>query len=256
MHQSERQTVILRSLEKRGVCTVTDLAGRLSVSDETIRRDIKAMANRGLVQRVHGAVVLPDLFREPTFQRRLSRHAEAKQTIAKLAADCVADGDSVMLDTGSTTAYVARALAGHSGLTVVTNCCEIAATLGASGRNDVYLAGGSYRSDDSAVFGNNAIEFVRQFRVRLAFLSIGAINLEDGLMDYHLNEAEFSRAVIGQANHTCVVADSSKFGNQAPMKVCGLETVDSIIVETEPKSSFIHGLQDADVTVITPRADE
>ena len=104
MHRSARQAAIMRSLGLHGSCSVTGLAGQLAVSDETIRRDIKIMANKGLVERVHGGAVLPDLFREPDFQRRLNRNAEAKKAIARAAAAQVRDGDSLMLDTGSTTA--------------------------------------------------------------------------------------------------------------------------------------------------------
>ncbi len=251
MHASARQAAILSALEDQGVCRVGDLAERLAVSGETIRRDVKSMETKGLVNRVHGAVALHDLLREPGFQKRYSQNAEAKKAIAQRAANLVENGDSLMLDTGSTTAYVARALARRSGLTVVTNCSEIARTLTASGRNRVYMAGGEFRSDDSAVFGASTIAFVEQFRVRLAILSIGAINLVDGLMDYHLNEAEFSRAVIRQSNQVLVVADHSKFGSQASVKVCELAAVDQVITDSPPPKAYRKALRDAGVSLVT-----
>ncbi len=249
MHQSARQAAILRSLDLNGSCTVAGLAAQFEVADETIRRDIKVMANKGLVERVHGGAVLPDLFREPDFQKRLNRNAEAKKAIARAAAAQVRDGDSLMLDTGSTTAYVARALTQRSDLMVVTNCAEIARTLATNGRNKVYLAGGEFRADDMANFGPSAIRFVERFRVRHAVLSIGAIAADGGFMDFHLSEAEFSRAVIARANRVMVVADHSKFAAQAPVEVCGFAEVGALITDQPPPAAVAQRLDEAGVSV-------
>ena len=224
----------MKTLGLHGACSVAGLADQLAVSGETIRRDIKLMANRGLVERVHGGVILPDLFHEPAFQKRLGRNAEAKKAIARTAASQVPSGDSLMMDTGSTTAYVARALTGHSDLMVVTNCSDIAHTLAGNSRNKIYLAGGEFRADDSAVFGASAIGFVKQFRVGTAILSIAAIDPSAGFMDFHLSEADFSRAVIQQAGRVIVVADHTKFAAQAPVKVCDFSAVDTLVTDRPP----------------------
>jgi len=249
VHQSARQAAILRNLDLHGSCTVAGLAAQFEVAGETIRRDIKVMANKGLVERVHGGAVLPDLFREPDFQKRLNRNAEAKKAIARAAAAQVRDGDSLMLDTGSTTAYVARALTQRRDLMVVTNCAEIARTLATNGRNKVYLAGGEFRADDTASFGPAAIRFVERFRVRHAVLSIGAIAAEDGFMDFHLREAEFSRAVIARASRVMVVADRSKFTAQAPVKVGDFAEVDTLITDQPPPPPIAKRLSEAGVKV-------
>ncbi len=249
LHRSARQAAILQNLDLHGSCIVTGLAEQFAVSDETIRRDIKALANKGLVERVHGGAVLPDLFREPDFQKRLNRNAEAKKAIARAAAAQVRDGDSLMLDTGSTTAYLARALTQRSDLMVVTNCAEIARTLATNGRNKVYLAGGEFRADDTASFGAAAIRFVERFRVRHAVLSIGAIAADDGFMDFHLSEAEFSRAVIARANRVMIVADHSKFAAQAPIQVCGFAEVDVLITDQTPPDAIALRLHEAGVRV-------
>lgn len=252
MHRTARHAAIMKRLALHGSSTVTGLAGELAVSDETIRRDIKIMVDKGLVERVHGGVVLPDLFREPTFQKRFSQNAEAKKAIARAAAAQVRNGDSLMLDTGSTTAYVARALAAQSELMVVTNCAEIARTLANNARNKVYLAGGEFRADDAAIFGASAIEFVQRFRVRTAILSIAGITLEGGFMDFHLSEAEFSRAVMAQAARTMIVADHSKFAAQAPVKVCDFEEVDVLATDRPPPAAVADRLAKAGVTVLVP----
>ncbi len=243
MLRSARQATILKALGRQGACKVNELAEQLAVSDETIRRDVKAMAGKGLVERVHGGVVLPPAPSEPAFQKRMARNAEEKRRIARLAAAQIRNGDSVMLDTGSTTAYVARALAEHKDLLVVTNCTEIALRL--AGRNRVYLAGGELRADDGAVFGAAAIRFVEQFRARTAVLSIGAVDPADGLMDFHLQEAEFSRALIQRAERTVVVTDHSKFGGHAPVRVCGFEEIDLLITDRAPPPELARRIAEA-----------
>ena len=249
-----RQSAILKAVSARGSCGVAELARELQVSGETIRRDIKAMARDGLVRKVHGGVGLPDLLRESSFRHRLAENAEAKQTIARLMAAQVRNGDSLMMDTGSTTAYVARELAGHRDLLLITNCTEIARTLANGQGNRVMLTGGELRGDDGAVFGAEAVRFVGGFRVALAILSIGAIDPRDGFMDFHPEEAEYSRAVIAQARRVFVVADQSKFGRPAPVKVCGPEAVDVLVTDRAPTPAFAARLAEARVQVLTPAA--
>jgi len=188
---------------------------------------------------------------EPPFEKRMNKRVEAKQAISSLVAGIIKDGDSIMLDTGSTTAYVARALAAHRKLSVVTNCTEIARTLAREASNRVHLCGGALRADDWATFGSAAIEFVRQFHVNYAILSIGGVTDDGSFMDYHLEEAEFSRAVIAQAKKTIVVADYSKFGHPNFIKVCDFEQVDMVVVERPPPAGIAARLEEAGVTVFT-----
>jgi DeoR family glycerol-3-phosphate regulon repressor len=246
-----RQSAILKAVTARGSCSVSELADELRVSGETIRRDIKVMARNGLVRKVHGGVGLPDLLRESSFRQRLAENAEAKEAIARLMAAQVRNGDSLMMDTGSTTAYVARELRDHRDLLLITNCTEIARTLADGKANRVMLAGGEVRGDDGAIFGPEAARFAGRFRTRLAVLSIGAIDLRDGFMDFHPEEAEFSRALIAQAGQTFVVADHSKFGRHAPVKVCAFEGIDVLVSDRAPPAAFSERLAEAKVEVLT-----
>ena len=251
----DRQTAILKSLNERaldggGICRVAELSALLGVSGETVRRDIKLMARDGLVRKVHGGVGLPDSAREPAFRQRLRENAQAKVAIARYAAREVHDGDSIMLDTGSTTAYVAEALLGHRNLTVITNSVDIANTLATHNGNRVFMAGGELRADDGAVLGGGAVAFIGQFRAQTAFLSVGAIDIEDGLMDYHMSEAEFSRSVIERADRTIIVADRSKLGLRALVRIAGFDAIDTLITDSEPFPAFAKRLQRDDVRVI------
>jgi DeoR family glycerol-3-phosphate regulon repressor len=249
MLQRRTQSEILDAVRLRGACRIGDLARELNVSDETIRRHVKPLVERGLVLRVHGGIVLPGEEQEPPFQRRMLENQHAKRRIAAVVASRIHDGDSLMMDTGSTTAYVALALRDHKSLLVVTNCLEIARTLATRNGNRVYMTGGELRSDDGAAFGPAAISFVRQFEVQYAILSIGAVSETSGFMDYHLCEGEFSRAVMAQGERTLVVADDSKFGRRAPIKVCDPDQVDALITNAEPPARLRTRLSEAGVDI-------
>ena len=250
MHLSKRQSAILDVVRLHGSFSVRDLADRLAVSDETIRRAVKTLSAHGLVRKVHGAVELPAGDGEPPFERRMRVCAQAKRRIAACAATLVEHGSALMLDTGSTTAYVSQALARHANLTVVTNSAEIARTLATRNGNRVFMAGGELRADDAAAFGPAALAFIGQFKVHTAILSIGAIHAEQGLMDYHLCEVEFSRAVMARAERTVVVADHSKFGRGAFVEVCALEAIDLLITDQPPPADFARRLRDGGVQVL------
>lgn len=249
MTVTNRAAEILRLLRLHGSCRIVDLAETLQVSDETIRRNIRPLVRRGLVLKVHGGIMLPDRMGEPPFQNRMQENREVKQRIAALAALQIKDGDSLILDGGATTAHVALALTGHRGLQVVTNSTEIARTLVGGEGNSVYMACGELRADDAAAFGIRACEFVRQFHVRHAILSIGAVNAW-GFMDQHPCEAEFARAGMAQAERVLVVADRTKCGRDGFVRVCGLDEVDMLITDAEPPSSIARPLADAEVDVL------
>lgn len=245
-----RQSEILTSLRERGSCSIGELARQLRVSEETIRRNLKPLVARGLLHRVHGGVVLPQELGEPPFERRMRENEAAKRCIAAAAAEMIEEGDSVMMDTGSTTAYVSRALYRHSRLVVVTNSAEIARGLATRNGNRVYMAGGELRADDAAAFGPAALSFLRQFRVKFAILSIGAIDERQGLMDFHLSEGELSRTVMAQAEQVVVVADHSKFGRSGLVRVCDLTDIHVLITDRDPPAAFARKLREANVHVV------
>lgn len=250
MHRQARETEILRALGAAGAVRVADLVDRLGVSDETVRRDLKRMSAEGLVRRMHGGVMLPDPDGEPAFRSRMRQNSAAKQAIGRAAAALVRDGDSLMLDTGTTTAYLAQALRGHRDLLAVTNSVDIARVLATRNGNRVYMAGGELRADDGAALGPSAIRFIEQFRVRWAFLSVGAIDIADGFMDYDLEEAEFSRVVMQRAERTVFVADDSKFGRRGLVTVCPLAKVETLVTNAAPPAAFADAFSEALTNVL------
>lgn len=246
---SKRHTAILASLQHLGTATIMELADQLGVSDETIRRDAILLQHKGEVFKLHGALTLPHLAGEAPFERRLRENSDAKRAIAKFACGLVADGDSLMLDTGTTTSIFAQELRIRSNLTIVTNSSDIARTLATVNGNTVYMAGGALKGDNGAAFGPSAVEFMSRFRVRHAFISIGAINVEGGLMDAELSEAAIAAMALSRAEHRVVLTDASKFGKTALVNVCGFDGVDRLITEQLPNGKLADALGHANVQV-------
>ena len=249
MDYSPRRGRILSLLAEKGTIGVNALAALLDVSVETVRRDVKALAGRGEIVRMHGAVGLPSAVSEAPFERRMRENREAKEAIAALAAGTIRDGESVMLDTGTTTSLLARALLDHRRLTVVTNSSDIARTLATVNGNKVYMAGGELRSDSGAALGFSAIEFVSRFSVDHAVISAGAVNAASGVMDYDLEEAQFGQAVLARGRRRVVVTDSSKFGQKGLVRVCALADFDELIANRMPPADLTQALHAADVSL-------
>ena len=168
----------------------------------------------------------------------MRENADAKRAIARAVAATIRDGESVMLDTGTTTSFLARELLGHRRLTVVTNSSDIARTLATVNGNKVYMAGGELRSDSGAAFGVSAIEFVGRFSVNHAVISTGAIDASAGVMDYDLEEAEFARMVLSRGARTLVVTDHTKFGRQGLVQVCGFDGINELVTDRSPPADI------------------
>ena len=248
----KRQNDILRVVREQGSCSIADLAAQLAVSTETIRRNLQPLIESGAILRFHGGVLDPERQAEPPFQRRMQVNKSAKRIVAGLVRDLIQDGDSLILDNGTTTTYVAEALAQHSRLVVVTNSAEIACRLAHRNGNRVFMAGGELSGDDASAFGPASLEFLRQFEVRYAILSVAGITGRGDLVDFHLFEAEFSRVALERARETWVIADSSKFGREAPVRVCELSSVQRIITDLPPPADFARRCEAAGVTVQVP----
>lgn len=245
MIHSKRHGEILRLLNEEGTITIASLAERLGVSLETVRRDVRPLADDGSVLKMHGAVGLASMVSEAPFERRMRENAEAKRLIARMVAATIRDGEAIMLDTGTTTSFLARELLGHRRLTVVTNSSDIARTLATVNGNKVYMAGGELRSDSGAAFGISAIEFVSRFSVDHAVISIGAVDAVAGLTDYDLDEAEFARMVLSRGQRSLVITDHTKFGRQGLVRVCGFDGFSELATDQPPPHGIAAALSQA-----------
>lgn len=232
MHdKTQRQAVILDAVSKGGSLEVAALAATLGVTGETIRRDIKALQAKGLVTKVHGAVTLPNTVLNTSFHDRMKHNSEGKRRIAAAIAERVVDGDSLIIETGTTTTYVAQALTARRGLTIITNSLDVARSLAFRSDNAVYMAGGRLTPDDGAALDQSAADFVRRFRVKYSISSVVGVDLDDGLTANTVAEADFSRLVISRAETPIIAIDSSKFDRKGLVQVTETDRIGLIVTD-------------------------
>lgn len=236
---NQREEEILRALFRAGgSCRVSVLANELGVTLETIRRNVRNLEERGIVRKVHGGVHLLEDILEPSLESRLDKKVDAKEKLAKAVAEVISDGDSVFLDVGSTTAYVAQALCDHSKLFVVTNSVFVAQTLASRNNNRVFMAGGELRSHDGGAFGVEAQDLIKRLNVRFAVLSVGAVNAESGFMLHDLQEANLAHIAAQNAQVRIVVADGEKLGKRAPVTLDSARQINLFFTDTQPSEDI------------------
>ncbi len=255
MNHSKRHGEIMRLLREEGTITIASLADRLDVSLETVRRDIKPLTDSGVVLKMHGAIGLPSMTGEAPFERRMRENADAKRAIARMVAATIRDGESVMLDTGTTTSFLARELLKRRRLTVVTNSSDVARTLATVNGNRVHMAGGELRSDSGAAFGVAAIEFISRFNVDHAVISAGAVDASTGIMDHDLAEAEFARMVLTRGRRSLVVTDHTKFGRRGLVQVCGFSGIAELATDQPPPPDIATALRSAGTRLVVAQSD-
>jgi DeoR family transcriptional regulator, glycerol-3-phosphate regulon repressor len=246
----QRHGKIVSALRQHGNLSIAELAALVGVSEETIRRDAKPLEDLGDVIKMHGALALPHNISESPYERRMREYAPAKLAIARAAVQLVRDGDSMIIDTGSTTAFFARELRQRHNLTVITNSTEIARQLADVPGNRVYLAGGEIEAQSSASYGPTAVDFIARFRVKHSFISISALSVEAGPTDSTLHEAEFAAMAVARSDHRVILADSSKFGTISFVKVCRLDEIEAIVTEKAPEAEFFAALKESGTRLV------
>ncbi|MDQ0391939.1 DeoR/GlpR family DNA-binding transcription regulator [Labrys monachus] len=241
----ERIVDLVREHERM---SVDDLAGLLGSSRETIRRDLTELDGRGHIRKVHGGAVMPEAPREGAFPARLSEAIREKRAVARAAAALFGEGDTLFIDTGTTTLLFAEELARRPGITVITNGPQIARTVAAGG-GKVFVIGGEYRADVGEMTGSLAVEQIARFHAAHAVITVGGIG-RDGAMDFLLDEAQVARAMVAQARSVTVIADGSKLGRMALFQVCPLGRIDRLVVDVRPEGSLAEALTSAGVEVV------
>jgi DeoR family glycerol-3-phosphate regulon repressor len=231
MAQNLRQAEILRIAQAEGRVLVEDVAARLGVTVQTVRRDLSELAAAGRLRRVHGGAIPPSGVANIAYAQRRRLNAAAKEAIGRRAAAEVPEGASLFLGIGTTCEAVARALSGRQGLMVVTNNLTVAAILAEGGGAEVVVTGGEVRQADAGLVGAMAAEALRGFRPDLAVVGISAVDEAGSLLDYDLREAAVSRAALDGARRRLLVADAAKFARRAPVRVAGISDIDVLVTD-------------------------
>lgn len=226
---ADRHQVIADLVRERGSVRGRELAEALGVTDETIRRDLSRLEELGIVRRAHGGAVAPRLSDETDTAFRLQEHAAEKMAIGRRAAELVMDRSSIILDSGTTTLALARALQEVRDLVVVTTAVTNAIELVGNQRTTVIMTGGVIRPSTFGASGQLAAETLRGLHVDQTFLAIHSVSVAGGLTYPLLEEVDAKRAMIEAAGEVILLADHSKFGRQALVRVAPITAVHRIV---------------------------
>jgi DeoR/GlpR family transcriptional regulator of sugar metabolism len=250
MNIRERRALTLELLATQGEVSVADLSRRAGVSEMTVRRDLSALEGRGALIRLHGrAVVLVSRSYEPPFDVRVESARSAKENIGTVCADLIAEGETLVLDVGTTTLAVARALKGRRNITVLTPSLPIANLLAEEPGIRVMLTGGVIRHGERSLIGELAAASFREYRFDTVVLGVGGIDAVDGLTEYNVDDARVKRAAIENARRMIVVADATKLGRVAFVRICPIERVDMLITDHAAPAHEVASIRDAGVEV-------
>ncbi len=231
MALSIRQADILDLARSEGRVAVEDLARRFDVTVQTIRRDLTELADAGLLDRVHGGAMLRTGVANLGYDERRRMNEAGKAAIAGAAAAAIPDNSSLILNIGTTTEAVARALLGHRNLTVVTNNMNVANILAANPSCEVVVAGGVLRRSDGGLVGELTTHVFEQFKVDIAVIGCSALDEEGDILDFDLAEVRVSKAILRQARRAFLVADASKLGRPAPARLASLAEIDTVFTD-------------------------
>lgn len=240
-----RQQAILDTVNNACSAQIKDLAIELGVSEATVRRDIDEITAAGLAERVHGGLVKST---GTAFERFHSEKMQCmlheKQRIARKAASLVKNGDSIFLDSGSTTFFIAQNLANLTDLTIVTNNLDIAYSCKFHPSTSLLVTGGMRRDNFSVLIGDVAENMLKSFFVDMAFLGCDAISIENGVYNTNFMELGIKKQIVQCGKRLILVTDSSKFHKKALAKVCDVHELDMVITDTDLGADSLEKLKE------------
>lgn len=246
-----RRGKILEWIQEEGSARVRALAEAFSVSEVTVRQDLERLENDGHVVREHGGAYLKSV---PQQVRAMALHhlvnMDAKQRIGRAAAALVGDGETVILDSGSTTTEVAANLIGLERLTVITNALNIALMLGALPSCEVHMPGGHFKAPTLSLSGERSADYFQGLFAQKLFLATAAVSLDAGLTFPALSDISVKRAMIASAERVHLVADSSKIGMRSFSALGEIGLIHTLITDSGIKDADHQAFTDAGVEVI------
>ena len=234
----ERQQNILEMARQQGRVSVDNLAERFDVSPQTIRKDLNELCDQRLLFRVHGGAMITPSRENMGYEARRTLARAEKLAIGGRAAALIPDSASLFINIGTTTEAVADALVRHSGLMVITNNINVANSMRVYPGIEVVVAGGVVRRADGGIVGEAAVDFIRQFKVDFAVIGVSAIDADGSLLDYDFREVKVAKAIIANARHVILVADSSKFERRAPVRIGHISQVDTFVTDHCPDDAI------------------
>lgn len=244
-----RRRRILDWMQEEGSARVRDLAVAFQVSEATIRQDLERLESEGQITREHGGAFLNTV---PTQVGTMTLHhqdnMEQKRRIGTMAADLVKDGETIILDAGTTTTEIALRLVGRRNLTVITNALNIAIILGAVPGNAVHMPGGQFKAPTLSLSGDKSVDYFRSIFAGKLFLATAGVALDAGLTYPSFADLQLKEAMIKAASRVYLVADSSKINKSSFTRLGSLELIHSFVTDS--------GITEADATAFRARGIE
>jgi len=234
MFLAGRQAEILELAKLQGRVLVDELAARFSVTPQTIRKDLNDLCDARVLTRIHGGATFPSGTENMKYEARRQIAAQEKQAIGIAAAELIPNNTSLFINIGTTTEAVGEALLDHHELMVITNNINVANRLRLLPAIEVVISGGVVRASDGGIVGEAAVDFIRQFKVDYAVIGASAIDEDGALLDFDFREVKVAQAIIANARHVILVADSTKFERTAPVRIGHLSQVHTFITDACP----------------------
>jgi DeoR/GlpR family transcriptional regulator of sugar metabolism len=252
MDVQKRRLETAELIEQRGEAKVAELSALFGVSDMTIRRDLEALQREGIIKRVRrGAISATSRSYEPPFALRAERFREEKSRIGRAASSMVSDGETVILDVGSTVLAAAEVLRERRNLTILTPSLRAAWLLADKPDLRVIVTGGIVRPGERSLVGTLSERAFESLYCDILFMGIGGINVRAGLTEFNLEDARVKQEAMKYSQRRIVLADASKLGKVAFMRVAGLEEVDALITDAGADPDTVAELRSAGLEVIT-----
>lgn len=250
MKPRQRQAAILEYLQKQGKCSVEELAQHFDTTGTTIRKDLVILEHAGTVIRTYGGVVLNKEESDPPIDHKTLINTHKKELIAEAAVSFIHDGDSIILDAGSTVLQMVPLLSRFNNITVMTNSLHIVNALSElDNEQTILMPGGTFRKKSASFHGQLAENAFEHFTFDKLFMGTDGIDLNAGVTTF--NEVyTVSKAMCNAAREVILMADSSKFGRKSPNVVCSLESVDKLITDAGIDPAFRQALEEKGIDVI------
>lgn len=255
-----RHNEIMDAARESGSVTVEDLAERFGVTPQTIRRDLNELCGQGLLSRTHGGALLGSGVANVGYHTRRDMAADTKAAIAMTCAEAIPNGSSLFINIGTTTEAVARALLKHREILVITNNINVATILVDNPDCDVIVAGGMLRRSDGGLVGEATADVIKQFKVDFAVVGASGIDEDGTLLDFDYREVRVSQSILQHSRNVYLVADQTKIGRSAPVRIAGMEDVDIFFTDrlTSPELRQVCVANGVEIreTDVTPSTDQ
>ena len=246
-----RRMKMLAWFQEEGSARVRDLAEAFSVSEVTVRQDLERLEAEGHIVREHGGAYLKSV---PQQVRAMALHhlvnMEQKRRIGRAAAALIEDGETIILDSGSTTTEVAMHLGNREHLTVITNALNIALTLGALPTCTVHMPGGQFKAPTLSLSGERSADYFQGLFAQKLFLATAAVSFEAGLTYPAIADITVKRAMIETAARVYLLADSSKIGKTSFSSLGGIDNIHALITDDGIREADHNAFVDAGIEVI------